>query len=699
MNSRIFVRGLACSVSLWALQSLLVVSPPGMTCSASAAAAAEVKDEGAEVLTRGPVHEAFAETVIFKPTPGILAPKGPPAAVEELPPEMRPAGDNVAWIPGYWAWDDESNEFLWVSGIWRNLPPNRQWVPGYWRDVEPPNYQWISGYWADAGVEEVAYLPEPPASVEAGPNIEAPSENSIWVSGNWRYNDYRYRWSPGYWEDARPDWVWMPAHYVWSPHGYIFVDGYWDYSLDRRGVCFAPVRFVGDYYAQPGYYYRPSIVISLGVFTDHLFLRPRCRHYYFGDYYDPYYRNSGFYASYSYYSGGYGYDPIYAHQRWLHRNDNRWERRRAENFRYYRDNRDERPPRTLAAFERYAAGRRDGDRRVDPAFATPLSQFVSRKESKANFKAVDESERQKFAGRGREIRQFGQQRKELAKTVPEATVADATVAEGSKKAGADKGRIEPARVKLPKSPLVSRVTENAAKEDVPPVRPKAAVLSETTGQDPTDQPRGEKKGKQRETTRENPAVERRGKPDGEQPGKKSTPDTTTDTPKGEPGVERKGQNDRKTVVEEPKTRPKRGSGNDSTVEPKREPKREPRVEPKPEPRVEPKPQPRVEPKNEPKVEPKVEPRVEPKREPRIEPKREPRAEPKREPKREPKIEARREPRIEPRRIEPRREQPKVQPRQQPSQPRSQPKSQPKSQPEPRKERPGDTTEEKGKKKK
>ena len=38
-------------------------APPGGTNS----------DDGVQVLTRGPVHEAFAETIIFNPTPGIVA--------------------------------------------------------------------------------------------------------------------------------------------------------------------------------------------------------------------------------------------------------------------------------------------------------------------------------------------------------------------------------------------------------------------------------------------------------------------------------------------------------------------------------------------------------------------------------------------------------------------------------------------------
>ena len=131
-------------------------------------------EQGVQVLTRGPVHEAFAETVTFDPEPGIVVPKAPPAAIEEVPPEQRLEGANVAWIPGYWAWDDERKDFLWVSGIWRDLPPGRQWVPGYWGKAGQ-GYQWTSGYWADAKVSEVQYLPEPPATVETGPNIAASS--------------------------------------------------------------------------------------------------------------------------------------------------------------------------------------------------------------------------------------------------------------------------------------------------------------------------------------------------------------------------------------------------------------------------------------------------------------------------------------------------------------------------------------------
>src|SRR5262245_16972582 len=85
-----------------------------------------------EVLTRGPVHEAFAEALVNQPQATPLLAKQPPPPVEELPSEQKPAGNSVQWIPGYWAWDDDRSDYIWVSGFWRTPPPDRQWVPGHW---------------------------------------------------------------------------------------------------------------------------------------------------------------------------------------------------------------------------------------------------------------------------------------------------------------------------------------------------------------------------------------------------------------------------------------------------------------------------------------------------------------------------------------------------------------------------------------
>ena len=106
----------------------------------------------------------------------------------------------------------------------------------------------------------------------------------------------------------------MPAHYNWSPRGCIFVGGYWDYPVVQRGLLFAPVYFTPGVYAQAGFSYSPYLAINVGVFSDHLFLRPSYQHYYFGDYYAPQYNQAGFYAAFSFQSSHRGYDPFYAHQ-------------------------------------------------------------------------------------------------------------------------------------------------------------------------------------------------------------------------------------------------------------------------------------------------------------------------------------------------------------------------------------------------
>ena len=89
-------------------------------------------EEQPEVLTRGPVNEAFAQPVNLDDQVGLTVPIAPPANIAEVPPIQRPAGERFAWVPGYWAWDSDRNEYIWVSGCWRAVPPGMSWVPGYW---------------------------------------------------------------------------------------------------------------------------------------------------------------------------------------------------------------------------------------------------------------------------------------------------------------------------------------------------------------------------------------------------------------------------------------------------------------------------------------------------------------------------------------------------------------------------------------
>src|SRR4029078_2257878 len=82
------------------------------------------------------------------PAPSPVVKKQPPDPIEELPPDQKPEGDNVQWIPGYWHWDDESSQFIWISGFWRQVPPGRVWVPGSWRAANGGS-QWVPGFWQE----------------------------------------------------------------------------------------------------------------------------------------------------------------------------------------------------------------------------------------------------------------------------------------------------------------------------------------------------------------------------------------------------------------------------------------------------------------------------------------------------------------------------------------------------------------------
>lgn len=266
-----------------------------------------------EILTRGPIHEAYATSPSAAPQPGPLAAKAPPELIDELPPDERPEGE-VVWIPGYWHWDEERTDYIWISGFWRVPPPGRQWVPGTWRQAGEA-FQWTSGFWAGADAQQIEYFPPPPQPLETTASTPAPSEDYLYAPGCWVYRDTRYVWRPGFWYAYRPNWVFIPAHYVWTPGGYVFVDGYWDYPLQRRGVLFAPVYFSSALYTRPAYRYRPNYVLYDQALYGCLFVRPGFNAYYFGDYFDVRYTNFGYRSWFSVGVGVGSYDPLWGYYR------------------------------------------------------------------------------------------------------------------------------------------------------------------------------------------------------------------------------------------------------------------------------------------------------------------------------------------------------------------------------------------------
>jgi len=402
-------------------------------------------EEGVEVLTHGPIHEAFAETVEFDSQEGMLVQKAPPEPIEELPPDQIPEGEDVEWIPGYWAWDDEMNDYIWVSGIWRAPPPGREWVPGYWVRTSE-GFQWVSGYWGKAGVDETQYLPEPPETVESGPNVYSPSPDYGWIPGCWIWSRGRYFWRPGYWVRMQPNWIWIPAHYEWTPRGYIFVSGYRDYVIPRRGILFAPVYFGFNIHMRHGFHYSPFMVINLDIFFDSLFLRPRYSHYYFGDYYDARYYQRGFYPWFSPHARRHGYVPIYTHQRWKHRNDRDWERRIQVNYRHRRDHRNARPSRSLASMaDMRSKGWKTKDGRE--IIAKPLEYISKNRDTSWRFKSLGKDERKRIGQGEKDISNYRKKRQDWETIKPD-------------RPGERSHRgFEPTTIKTPRSPIKSKSRE------------------------------------------------------------------------------------------------------------------------------------------------------------------------------------------------------------------------------------------------
>jgi hypothetical protein len=151
------------------------------------------------------------------------------------------------------------------------------------------------------------------------------------------------------------NWLWVAAHYQWTPQGYVFIDGRWDYPLDGRGMLFSPVAFDNSVYQQNGFVYTPDYMLDSTLLADNLFVDPTYQDYYFGDYYGPQYQQAGILPWYSVGTGAYLYDPIFAYRSWFDRRHNvHWRddlRRRYDRLVH---NPGERPPRTWRDEQRLA---------------------------------------------------------------------------------------------------------------------------------------------------------------------------------------------------------------------------------------------------------------------------------------------------------------------------------------------------------
>jgi hypothetical protein len=461
-------------------------------------------EAGLQELTRGPIHEAFAEPVIFDPKPGLIVKKEPPKAIEELPPEQKPEGDLVAFIAGYWGFDEDKDDFFYISGIWRLVPPGKEWVAGYWHKTDD-GWQWVSGYWKSIETEtpgtpsgEVQYYPQPPTSLENGPNSDAPSADHVWAPGCYVWHSNRFVWRGGYWIIAQADWVWVPAHYIWTPCGYVFVHGGWDRAVRHRGVCFAPCYIDPVVYLRPRFVYCPRLVIDIDLCTDHLFVHTGYRHYCFGDFYADRYVSIGIRPWFSFHYSRGSYCPIYSHYRWTYaRVDTRWEVELRERHRLCREHVDRRPARTYVQqqtiINNITVNKNVNVTNVNVnklALAKPLNQVAKQPvdpkgpQPPMKFQKVTKDDRDALARKANEVRKVSTERLNLESKAARELKNPSVARSNDKTApGGSKDEAKPLTLKMPKSAVASKNLDQLGKKDAPPPLPTGAIKSDFKGSD------------------------------------------------------------------------------------------------------------------------------------------------------------------------------------------------------------------------
>ena len=455
--------------AIWALAGLCLARP------AAAQGPDYTSAPGTETLVSGPVHEAFASPLIYDPRPTAVVAKQPPPPIDEVPPDQKPVGANIQWIPGYWGWDDSRNDFVWISGLWREPPPGRQWVPGYWTPAQN-GFQWVPGAWVPLGQDAAdpnagaQYLPTPPDSLEAGPNVAAPGADFAWSPGYWQWMGDRYAWRPGFWVQTQPNWSWSPAHYNWTPNGSLFVDGYWDRPVQTRGTLFAPVYFQQPVYRQQGYSYTPGLSILAGSLLSNLFVRPSYGQYYFGDYYSQSNFQQGYYPSYSFHQSRYGYDPIYAYGAARNGGNPGWSNGLRDDYLYRRDHAEARPPHTFVQQQSLAQqfstvnnvnnvnniNNINNVTRNNFLMARSIDNIARGPDQGVRYEAVAADRRQEYARQSRAVNQFREQRFRQEGEAARARPASAP--------------ITPSRFDLPRSPIAHQA-QTQAQPVAPPQRP------------------------------------------------------------------------------------------------------------------------------------------------------------------------------------------------------------------------------------
>ena len=233
------------------------------------------------------MHEAFAEVVQYDPAPGIAVAKQPPKPIEAVAPQQKPEGEGYQWIGGYWGWDEDRSDFLWISGVWR-IPPPEDAVGarllGRNRGPLAVGFRLLGPRLASPRASRSSTCPRhrppwrpapaarPPPTTTSGARLLGLAPEPLPVANPLL--------GPG------PDFLGVdPLALRVDAQRLRLRAGPLGLHLAASRVSFCPVYFHRPIYLHAGYRFVPSVVIYGNVLHQHLFCRPQYGHYYFGDYY------------------------------------------------------------------------------------------------------------------------------------------------------------------------------------------------------------------------------------------------------------------------------------------------------------------------------------------------------------------------------------------------------------------------------
>ena len=284
--------------------------PPPPTPGSNATATA---DPNVEVMTRGPVHEAYAVPVSAGQTAGVIVPKQPPAPIEEVPPDMKPEGAERRLDSRLLELGRRTQGFHLgqrrVARAAARLPLDARLLAGGAGPGVPVGFRLL-----DAGpcAKKRPIMPSRHKASRPGPPVRRPART---ISG-----------SPATGNGRGP--LCLAARLLGgaaSPIG----SGCRRLITGVRGagsMCLAIgiIRWSAAGWSfrpsisRPVAVYRPAVCLDVGVFSFSLFCRPGYGHYYFGDYYDDRYVAFGIRPWFYFNSPRYGYDPLFGYYRWYH---------------------------------------------------------------------------------------------------------------------------------------------------------------------------------------------------------------------------------------------------------------------------------------------------------------------------------------------------------------------------------------------